>query len=379
MVIQLEDCIDVMDALFSRKADGSDLQMHMNFVPNTTVENSLVREYDYCMLFDHSCGHDRLRPDGLSVIGLTRGPSATARLMRDSKIVKKEGYLGPYSHPNVLQVGDVQRMVFSDDDEGPVEWSERERQNKYDVIEGFKMVEKNVDELCRDLEEKNVDSKGVKAKLKERCKSCGIATEKQVPKLKTKGYVGKAKGVFQILWETGWIDPSNKGKYSMDGPMDESTEKRLDEYSLNFLIRQREDFMHEKTLLQHNREALGCIIDRSPKCTPEIAGDGIEFDWAMSKLWYRKISIVEKKGKDKFVACVRKALSKDVVTIERTRHFSRRARLNMVGYYRLEKDEKATTPTDLQKFRKKHKSHTNMADELYGYISNKVNKLLGKR
>ena len=62
----------------------------------------------------------------------------------------------------------------------------------------------------------------------------------------------------------------------------------IKETSLNHLIRKCEDFVHEKTLHQYYGEELGSIMDRSLKCTPEIAGDGIEFDWAMAKLWYRK-------------------------------------------------------------------------------------------
>ena len=103
----------------------------------------------------------------------------------------------------------------------------------------------------------------------------------------------------------------------------EAAKKRIDKYSLNFLIRQREDFVHEKTLLQYKGEALGSIIDRSPKCTPEIAGDGIEFDWAMAKLWYRKLAIENKKKKDLFLGSMKRSLSDEVVTIERMRlHFS---------------------------------------------------------
>ena len=99
-----------------------------------------------------------------------------------------------------------------------------------------------------------------------------------------------------------------------------------------------DDYVNEKTMLQYNEELLGCIVDRSPKCTPEIAGEGIEFDWAMAKLWYRKQKLEKKKTKKAFVELLRQALSDEVVSIERTRKFSRRARLNMVGYYMLSDD-----------------------------------------
>ena len=45
------------------------------------------------------------------------------------------------------------------------------------------------------------------------------------------------------------------------------------------------------------KEELGSIMDRSPKCIPKLAGVGIEYEWAMSKLCYRKQSWESKKEK----------------------------------------------------------------------------------
>jgi hypothetical protein len=41
--------------------------------------------------------------------------------VRDTKIKDATGYLGPYSPK--LQIGDVQKMVFTDDDDGPFHMS----------------------------------------------------------------------------------------------------------------------------------------------------------------------------------------------------------------------------------------------------------------
>ena len=46
MVLQMEDCIDVMHALYP--------------------------DYDVLFLFDHSCGHDRQREDGLNVENMSK-------------------------------------------------------------------------------------------------------------------------------------------------------------------------------------------------------------------------------------------------------------------------------------------------------------------
>ena len=74
----------------------------------------------------------------------------------------------------------------------------------------------------------------------------------------------------------------------------------IKEISLSHLILQCEDFVYAKTLLQYYGEALGSIMACSPKCTLEIAGDGIEFDWVMTKLWYRKQPWKLERKNDKF-------------------------------------------------------------------------------
>eukprot|EP00984_Skeletonema_dohrnii_P022669 scaffold11766_cov144-Skeletonema_dohrnii-CCMP3373.AAC.1 len=51
MVLQLEDCIDVLDALHSSPyTEGNAAQRHMTLVPNT--QDKLVRDYDYAFGFD---------------------------------------------------------------------------------------------------------------------------------------------------------------------------------------------------------------------------------------------------------------------------------------------------------------------------------------
>ena len=43
------------------------------------------------------------------------------------------------------------------------------------------------------------------------------------------------------------------------------------------------DFINEMTLLQYQAQKLGVSIDCSPKYHPEIAGEGIEFCWGLTK------------------------------------------------------------------------------------------------
>ena len=48
-----------------------------------------------------------------------------------------------------------------------------------------------------------MDTGCTKDKLIERCNAAGISITKQVPNIIKDGWYGKAKGVFQILWERG--------------------------------------------------------------------------------------------------------------------------------------------------------------------------------
>ena len=70
MVLQLEDCVDVVKA----------------------IHNS---EFEFLFLFDHSCGHDRKQPDGLTVASMNKGYKGKQPHMRNS-IIESKSYLGPF-------------------------------------------------------------------------------------------------------------------------------------------------------------------------------------------------------------------------------------------------------------------------------------------
>jgi hypothetical protein len=70
---------------------------------------------------------------------------------------------------------------------------------------------------------------------------------------------------------------------------------------------------------------------------PEIAGEGIEYSWGCSKGAYRRLPFTEKKMKEKFRQSVRNCIDPSVLTIERQRKFSKRARQYMLAYHSIEK------------------------------------------
>ena len=85
-----------------------------------------------------------------------------------------------------------------------------------------------------------------------------------------------------------------EGKKVILGILDEST-------SIDRLMAKQPDFLEQETLLQYYAKELGVETDRSPVCHPEIAGEGIEFNWGCSKVYYRGQPIARKRTKDVFL------------------------------------------------------------------------------
>ena len=102
-------------------------------------------------------------------------------------------------------------------------------------------------------------------------------------------------------------------QYTLNGPQDiyGSIDKN---FNLIYLMTQQYDFAHESTMLQHIGNELGVIVDRTPKCHPEMAGEGIEYSWGCAKNRYRALPLAEKKSKAKFLENVRLCMSRDYIT-----------------------------------------------------------------
>ena len=138
------------------------------------------------------------------------------------------------------------------------------------------------------------------------------------------------------------------------------------------------DFLEEETLLQYHGRLLGVVVDRTPKCHPEIAGEGIEYDWAAAKLCYRRLRIDNKKTKTKFIESVRKCTDRnEVLTIRRRRLFSKRARQYMLAYRAIDVQNEQGNKSKmshslLEKVMKVFKTHRCTADIDTKYINDVV-------
>jgi hypothetical protein len=69
------------------------------------------------------------------------------------------------------------------------------------------------------------------------------------------------------------------------------------------------DFIEEESLLQSNGRKMGAVIDRMLKCHCELAGEGVEYSWACSKMCFRRNQSDSEKSKELFKATVGECIS----------------------------------------------------------------------
>jgi hypothetical protein len=189
------------------------------------------------------------------------------------------------------------------------------------------------------------------------------------------GWEGKAKGMLQMLFERGRIDPTGMSEYTVDGRNDVFG-NLIAVTSLQHLMEQLGDFQDEETLMQYHGRRLGEKVNQTPKCHPEMAGEGVEYNWAAAKGFYCRLPISEKRSRAKFCESVPRCLdSKDVLTVERQRMFSRRACEYMVAYHTIDnQQEDKEKNLDEKKDRLLNRS---TADFDCGFVAGIVNTMKG--
>jgi len=133
------------------------------------------------------------------------------------------------------------------------------------------------------------------------------------------------------------------------------------------------DFLNEKTCLMFLGERLGVQVDRSTKCHPEMAGEGIEYSWGRAKSVYRRAKLAEKKGKENFRNLVLRCLSteeddgKGGLSKRMVRKFSRRARHYILAYFYIENNQEKCMEGELselniERIKKEFKTHRSAID-----------------
>jgi len=150
---------------------------------------------------------------------------------------------------------------------------------------------------------------------------------------------GQPKGLKQLLLERGLIDLQSLGLYTKNGPkLPRQAHEARDRYDENLslveLIKKCKDFMAERSsILEFIGDAYSIEVLFTPKYHCELAGEGIEYAWGYAKCIYRNIHHSDKNTLAKFQAAVKGCLSRAMITEERCRRFSRRARRYICSYY----------------------------------------------
>jgi len=338
MIVQLEDCIDCLEVIYRD-------------------------QYDFLFLFDHSSGHAKKRINGLDAAGMNKSHGGIAQ--HPTMIKEKDGYLGPFhdpTNPKMAQVGEQQSLMWSDtpeEDDGPIYLSPEQcrlqrddqniplDQNKVrDVAVGKKALIREIRlKDQHELLDQQALNKMTLKELQRQAHKLGIETTYvKTHRLKT-GWKGKGKGLLQILWERGFIDLSRLDDYRMRA--EDADGNLIPELSLVHMMETCTDFVNETSQLEHVGNSLGMRVIITTKYHAEYAGEGIEYSWGYSKSAYRRNPLSAKKGKDQFYALVDKCISRDLITVDMVRKFSKRARGYMLAYKMLETDE-MSKPTNNQ-------------------------------
>ena len=182
------------------------------------------------------------------------------------------------------------------------------------------------------------------------------------------GYVGKNKGIKQILWERGlWKEGmklTQTEKQKLSAIM--NNKPMLDpELNASLALGSCFDFANEKSALADLVEQRGHILLTSVKCHPEMAGGGIEYCWGFLKYTHRQNNekqTEKRKGGAVFKQTVLTlCTNRDVLAMARIWKYQRRAR----DYHRLYIALPGDTVTShgmLENMRKTYKTHRNIGE-----------------
>jgi hypothetical protein len=90
----------------------------------------------------------------------------------------------------------------------------------------------------------------------------------------------------------------------------------------------------------------GVTVDLTPKFHAELAGEGVEYNWAHAKAYYRRVPVSRKRGRENFKELVKECTSPALVlTKERVEKFAARTRAYICTYHHLEQAREVPPPT----------------------------------
>ena len=174
-----------------------------------------------------------------------------------------------------------------------------------------------------------------------------------------------------------WYSKSGKTNFDENGNL--TPDGQL--YSLNHLISNCVDFKEEKSDQEHicteiSSNHTHISVTFTPKFHCELAVEGIEYSWDVTKTLYHGIPYHQKCSFKKFAGCVHQFLSK--VSISIAHQFFQKSRSYMLGYHHQsvvnESDDSVLVKEEStfeynEKIRKLHKSHQDASTTDFSFIS----------
>ena len=322
---------------------------------------------------DHSSGHLKTKEDGLNIDGMNLGCGGKQRKLRET-VIKDDTCLGstlqyiarlPSGQEIVykrLEIGDIQHFEFTDNDLPPFFDCRAEKYNR----------EMNA-------AEKDEFAKSYVAKQRKKKKDNNLEVDiSSIIYPEIEGYVGKQKGIYQILIERGmYTIGKTKGKQTQADIDKRIAEGKIieyleDQYNAHYLLSSCSDFMEEKTILQELVESRGHILITSPKCHPELAGCGIEYSWGKIKMTFRREvnDTVSKNLHSNIVESIDRSMSLERVwKYDRKTRDYRRAYIERALQLQQSSGTEASSFEILEKMRKIYKTHRNIGEIEHRYIS----------
>ena len=174
--------------------------------------------------------------------------------------------------------------------------------------------------------------------------------EAQTPKLEhttcktdlilIKVWLGKPKGLKQILWERGWINETQLNMYQKVA-VDKDGGKVI-HLPLLRLMEQCLNFFNEVTEMEIMAEKMGVCIMVNMKYHTKLVDEGVGYTWGAAKcrFWAIQILLKMKEGRAVFSKNVRSVLSTNrELSIDNIRRFSKRTRSYMLLYFTMGNQE----------------------------------------
>jgi len=175
--------------------------------------------------------------------------------------------------------------------------------------------------------------------------------------VRNRSELGTGQRTSSATWERGLIDMEKENEYNVKARPTKIHLQEMalagveyiedTEFDLRYIIGECEDFKNEVSMLGDTVEKRGGGVIFSPKCHPEMAGQGVEYIWGRGKYRYKRkrSEISGSISTSAFTELVKWAMGTTGDDPSISRKFAmkcaRRARMYRLAYYEMNRDREA--------------------------------------